>query len=200
MANADRFEREPNLIELYSEAEVSARIWTMAQDVRDMYADSDPIFVAFLNGALPFASQLMTQITRQDPNFHPVLDCMIVSTYKDGMKAGKPRIVTDLAPTTHIVGRRIVMLDDLIDTGTTASFMDGVFRFRGAEEVDMVTLVQKQNPDSLYPDIMLYGFDAPKDAWLTGMGMDNAPYKREANRWMTSIAIVEPLDEQTTET
>lgn len=192
-------EREPILTELYSESEVSARIWSLAQDVRDIYGNSNPLFVAFLNGALPFASQLMTQIARQDPSFNPVLDCMIVSTYKDGTKAGKPSIVTDLAPTTSVVGRRIIMLDDLIDTGTTAAYMDGVFRFRGAEEVDMITLVQKQNPDSLYPDVTLYGFDAPRDAWLTGMGMDNAPHKPEANRWMTSIAIVEPLGEQPSE-
>jgi len=176
--------------ELASEAQVNSRIDEMAATIIERYQGLNPLFVCFLKGAVPFTARLMSSIASQDPTFHPQVDFMTISTYGTGREAREPRIVMDLAPNVQIADRVVVMLDDVLDTGTTADHAKKHFFNLGAAAVDLAVLVQKNNERPLYPRAAFFGFESPAHEWLTGMGMDDAKQAVEANRWMGSIVIV----------
>jgi hypoxanthine phosphoribosyltransferase len=173
---------------LYSEEEVSQRIDAMAADIVERYRDDKPLFVCLLRGGAPFAARLMFAVAQLDPHFHPELDYMTVRTYASERSASHPELVMGLAPGTDILGRTVVMVDDVLDQGHTAGFTSGYLKLLGAARVDLIVLMQKDHAREHYPDATLYGFVAPNE-WLTGMGMDDTRIAREANRWLGALAV-----------
>lgn len=171
---------------LYTEDQVNEQIARIASEVIRDHRDDNPLFVALLRGAAPFASKLMFEIARQSPDMHPDLDYMMVSTYGDTQRAHEPRIVTDLAPTTEVKGRTVIILDDVLDKGITAEFVRTHLMSMGAQAVKLAVLAQKQveRVHDITPDYC--GFDAT-DEWLVGMGMDDADLAHEGNRWIGEI-------------
>lgn len=148
--------------------------------------DELPLFVALLRGAAPFASKLMFEITRQAPEGHPELDYMMVSTYGDDRTAGEPRIVTDLAPSTEVNGRSVLVIDDVLDKGITANFVFEHLKNRGASDVQLAVLAQKDVQRAHDISASYCAFDLG-EKWLTGMGMDDAKAAPEAYRWLEEI-------------
>jgi hypoxanthine phosphoribosyltransferase len=180
---------------LYSEAEVDERIGQMASEIIGRYKDENPLFVCLMRGAVPFASKLIFEIVRQDRDFNPEVDNMTVTTYGAERQAHPPQVIYDLAPDTETQGRRVVLLDDCLDKGITADFTSEYLKSQhGAAEVDLVVLVQKQRPRQHFAQATLYGFEA-RDVWLTGMGLDDAHYGKEAGRWLSYIAIAGGVEE-----
>jgi len=174
---------------LYTEAEVDARIAAMAVDITRSYKGTDTLFVALLNGALPFTAKLMCAIQHHDPHFHPNVQSMIVSRYGSSREPGKPHLVTDLPPDYRVLAKRhVVLLDDLVDKGGTTEFTERHLYGYGAENIERIVLVKKLKNPPVECNLAMYGFEAP-DLWLTGMGMDNAHLALEANRWAGWIAI-----------
>ena len=101
---------------LYDSTDVKKRIGQLASEITARHDDESPLFVALLRGANPFASQLMFEITRQAPDFHPELDYMMTSRYADSViPNSETQIVMDLAPTTEVKGRSVVIVDDVLD-------------------------------------------------------------------------------------
>ncbi|MEO5949126.1 MAG: phosphoribosyltransferase family protein [Candidatus Saccharimonas sp.] len=171
---------------LYTADQVDVQISRIAGEIiRDQKADN-PLFVALLRGAAPFASKLMFEIAKQAPDMHPDLDYMMVSTYGSTQRAHEPRIVTDLAPDTDVRGRTVIVLDDVLDKGITAEFVRRHLASMGASAVKLAVLAQKQveRVYDITPDYC--GFDAT-DEWLVGMGMDDAGLSHEGNRWIGEI-------------
>lgn len=173
--------------------EVEARIEVLATEiVRDFAgAAARPVFVALLRGAAPFATKLMFAVQRADPDFHPEIDYMMVSTYGEGQKAGTPRIVTGLAPETEVDGRTVIIVDDVLDKGITAQFVMEHMKSRGAAATKLAVLANKK-ADKTYDITADYcGFTLP-DVWLVGMGMDNASEGKEFRRWDGAISEMRP--------
>jgi hypoxanthine phosphoribosyltransferase len=180
MINPDKYRR------LYDAAEVNQRIGSIATEMVVNYRNKNPLFVALLRGAAPFSSKLMFEIAQLAPDMHPELDYMMVSTYGDSHHAGEPRIVTDLAPTTKVFGRDVVVIDDVLDLGRTANFVKMHLERLGAIDTRLAVLARK-GAEREYPVEADYvGFDTG-DAWLVGMGMDNAEETHEAYRWLDEI-------------
>lgn len=168
--------------------EVDEEIANLANQILSDYPDTSPLFVALLRGAAPFASKLMFAITEQHPEYHPDLDYMMVSAYGSGRKAGTPRVVTDLAPDSDLRGRAVIVLDDVLDKGVTAEFVINHLHNRGATDIKLAVLVDKK-VERQYPIQADYVcFDA-NDAWLSGMGMDDASIAHEAYRWSSQIWV-----------
>ena len=145
-----------------------------------------PLFVSLLRGAAPFSSMLMFELARQAPEFHPEIDYMMVSTYGGERHASKPHIVTDLAPSTTVTGRTVVIIDDVLDKGITAQFVTQHLRKRGAAQVRLAVLCDKRTQRSydITPDYSGFTFE---DNWLVGMGMDDARAATEGYRWLEEI-------------
>lgn len=189
---------------LVPELQVTARINAMASSLIQLFSGTDPLFVTLLNGGAPFSMRLMAAIARQDPNFHPQQEFMTVSFYgEDRTAATAPKVVMDLPPRYSqdfgLEGRKVLMVDDLLDRGYTAAFVDEHLRKLGAVDVSLVALGRKMiEPDLVnYDPPLLHGFDLP-DVWLTGMGMDDEDVCLEANRhagWIaTARGIPAPSD------
>ncbi len=171
---------------LFNEKQVNDAIDLMASNISEDMAATNPLFVALLRGAAPFASKLMFSIQRQNPEFHPELDYMMVSTYGNEQIAGEPHIVTDLAPDTNVKDRTAIIVDDVLDKGVTANFVKAHLMLRGARVVKLAVLVSK-NTEKLYPIEPDYCGAFLEDVWLTGMGLDDASVAKEHGRWQEYI-------------
>jgi hypoxanthine phosphoribosyltransferase len=175
---------------LYSEDQVSQRIDELAAEVIARYRDTRTIFVSLLNGAQPFTAKLMFAIQRLDPTFHPNVQSMILSHYGPNREPGPLRVVTDLPPEYRdLRSMRAVVLDDLIDRGSTLEYAAEHLRSYGAQSVESIVLVRKHKDPPVASNVVLVGFDEVPDLWLTGMGMDDQATAPEANRWAAWIAI-----------
>ena len=165
---------------------IDESIEALATHIISDSSDEKPIFVALLRGAAPFASKLMFAIARQAPKFHPEIDYMMVSTYGNERSAGKPQIVTDLAPSTDVTERTVIVLDDVLDKGITADFVIKHLTTMGAKHVKLAVLADKQTK-RIVPIEADYACLNVKDVWLVGMGMDDSATQKEAYRWQDSI-------------
>ncbi len=175
----------PNYIQIATETEVSAVITRLATTIVAEHPSS-PLFVSLLRGAAPFSSQLMHSIVDVSPEYHPELDYMMVATYGDEKTAGQPRIVTDITPSTIIKNRTVIIIDDVLDKGITARFVSLHLKNLGALEIKLAVLCDKKT--TRLEDIKAdYAGFTVEDAWIIGMGMDNASEAKEAYRWTRDI-------------
>lgn len=176
---------EEHYNKLASSSEVQSHIERIAREILIKHSVT-PLFVALLRGAAPFTSKLLFEITKQSPNFHPELDYMTVSTYGDGRQVGEPHIVTDLAPSTNVSNRPVIVLDDVLDKGVTADFVFRHLQARNAGKLELAVLCDKTT-ERIRPITADYVGFTFKDNWLTGMGMDDASMATEAHRWLDEI-------------
>jgi hypoxanthine phosphoribosyltransferase len=176
---------------LATDTQVAARINELASELINDFSDKNPLFVALLRGAAPFASQLMFAIAEQAPMFHPELDYMMVKTYGAERHASEPRIITDLAPDTVTVDRPVIIIDDVLDKGITAHFVASHLKKRGAADIRLAVLADKQTErvEDVTADYTGFVVD---DVWLVGMGMDDADGGKEHYRWAQGIWSVGP--------
>lgn len=171
---------------LASTEQVDEKIHELAARIHSDHQNELPLFVALLRGAAPFASKLMLELTKQSPQSHPEIDYMMVSTYGSGQEAGEPHIVTDLAPTTTVRDRAVIVIDDVLDKGITADFVSSHLRARGAAAIQLAVLCDKQvtRERDVVADYVGFEFG---DNWLVGMGMDDANAATEGYRWLQEI-------------
>lgn len=174
---------------LFSATEVDSAITTLAHDIITATAGTKPLFVALLRGAAPFSSKLMFEITAQAPDMHPELDYMTISTYGTGRQAGTPHIAMDLAPDTQVADRTIIVLDDVLDKGVTSTFVTHYLLDKGAKDVKLAVLVEKDIERTSPEHADFVCFHASKE-WLVGMGMDDAIVARDGYRWLDEIRVV----------
>jgi hypoxanthine phosphoribosyltransferase len=176
---------------LFTAEQVTERIGQMAGQIAGNYDPKSTLFVALLNGAVPFTVELMRAIERQNPDFHPDVQYMKVSRYGTSREPGELQVINDLPLQYHeLKGRAVVLLDDLLDAGGTLTFAKQRLMDYGAAEVDCAVLVKKLKQPPVDLDLALYGFEAP-DEWLVGMGMDDSSRAPEANRWSPWIGIAD---------
>jgi hypoxanthine phosphoribosyltransferase len=171
---------------LATAAEVDQEIVRIAGEILRDEPDPSPLFVALLRGAAPFSSKLMFELARQSPDFHPEIDYMMVSTYGGERHASEPHIVTDLAPSTTVNGRDVIIIDDVLDKGITADFVTKHLQARGAADVKLAVLCDKRTARERDTSADYCGFTFD-DNWLVGMGMDDAEAADEGYRWLGEI-------------
>lgn len=181
---------------LYDRETVTQRIGQIANTIIERHRDDNPLFVALPRGAMPFASQLMFSITDQAPDFHPELDVMITARNHNVFDAGQtPEIVTSLTPTTRVLDRPIVLIDDVLDLGKTPEAVREHLRSLGARSIELAVLVQKdiaKQASGIHADYVGFRTSAQ---WLAGMGMKDDEIAPEAYRWSPDILELKPLNE-----
>lgn len=160
---------------LISEEVLQEKIQDLGKQLSEEYQDRFPLVVGVLKGALPFMADL---IKRMD--IHLEIDLMAVSSYgKSTVSSGEVKIIKDLD--TSLEGRDVIIVEDIIDSGLTLSYLVQLFKTRNANSVKIVTLLDK--PTGRKVDIKpdLAGFIVP-DAFVVGYGLDyieryrNLPY------------------------
>jgi len=150
---------------LYTEAEINARLAVLAAEIEKDYVGKDILLVGVLRGAVMVMADLARHFAR-----HVEMDWMAVSSYGSGTKSsGVVRILKDLD--TDINGRHVLVVEDIIDTGLTLSWLVSNLGSRGPASVEVCTLLRKPGAQRMRVDVKYVGYDIPNE-FVVGYGLD----------------------------
>ena len=158
---------------LISEEEINQITKQLGEEITKYYASQDLVVVGLLKGSVPFMAELVKRI-----NTNLELDFMDVSSYS-GKKSTEVKVNKDIS--CCVADRKVLIVEDIVDTGKTLKVVKEMFYTKGAEEVKIVTLLDK--PDGRLVDIEAdwCGFKIPNE-FVIGYGLDynqkyrNLPY------------------------
>src|SRR5271166_3383961 len=152
---------------LITAEQLQARIGELAAQIDADYAGRDLLLIGVLKGAV----MVMADLARA---MHlPVqMDWMAISSYGSGTKSsGVVRILKDLD--ADISGRHVVVVEDIVDSGLTLSWLIGNLKSRGPASVQVCVLLRKPNSVRMNVDVAYTGFEID-DAFVVGYGLDYA--------------------------
>ena len=160
---------------LYSEEEISAVVKDLGAQLTKEYEGKNPLVIGVLKGAVMF----MTDLSRaMDCDLE--LDFMDVSSYGAGMESsGDVKILKDLD--TTVDGRDLLIVEDIIDTGRTLSYLIEIFKYRKAKSIKVVPLMDKKERREVDLEADYIGINVPNE-FVVGYGLDfnekyrNLPY------------------------
>ena len=169
----------PNLEVLFSEQQIRDRIKEIGADITRDYAGRNPLLIGVLKGACFFLSDLLRAIdTRLSIEF------IAISSYGSSTRtSGEVRILKDLD--VAVEGRDIIVVEDIVDTGLTLSYLLANLKSRGAASVKLVALLDKYERRERPVEIDYLGFKIP-DHFVVGYGLDFA----ERYRNLPFIAVL----------
>jgi hypoxanthine phosphoribosyltransferase len=169
----------PNLEVLFSAEQIAERVREMGATIAADYAGREFILIGILKGATLFLADLMRAIDA------PVsVEFMAVSSYGNRTRSsGEVRIVKDLD--VSIEGKNVIVVEDIVDTGLTLSYLLENLRSRGAASVKLAALLDKPEPRKSHVSIDYVGFEVP-NKFLVGYGLDAA----ERYRNLPFIAVM----------
>lgn len=160
---------------LFTEADIRARVDHVAREVAAYYQGEPCTVVAVLKGGCVFAADLIRKLPM------PLgLSFAAASSYRDGTTSGALKL-TFLPPEPEIRGRRILLVDDILDTGRTAAALRKELLAHGAHEVKTCVLLDKPSRRVVACQADFSCFDVP-DVFIVGYGLDfagryrNLPY------------------------
>jgi hypoxanthine phosphoribosyltransferase len=159
---------EGDLVEvLFSEKQIQDRLAELAAEIERDYEGKDILLVGVLRGAVMVMADLARHFTR-----HLEMDWMAISSYGSGTKSsGVVRILKDLD--TDISGRHVLVVEDIIDTGLTLSWLVSNLSSRGPASVEICTLLRKPEAQQMSVDVKYVGYDIPNE-FVVGYGLDYA--------------------------
>lgn len=166
---------------LVSEAELEAKVQELADKISADYADKNPVFIGILKGSFVFMADLMRKI-----NIYCDIDFMAVSSYGNkSTSSGAVKINKDLGQ--DIEGRHVVIIEDILDSGRTLSYLKKYLMNRDPASISICTLLDK--PARREADIKAdyFGFDIP-DEFVVGYGLDYAEHYRN----LPFIGVLKP--------
>ncbi len=166
---------------LYSEEELSARVRELGAQITKDYEGKSPLLVGVLKGSFVFMADLVRAI-----DLPCELDFMVVSSYGSGTKTtGAVQIIKDLQ--VDIAGRDIIVIEDILDSGMTLSYLSGILSERGAASIKICTLLDK--PARRVADVTpAYKGFTIDDKFIVGYGLDYA----EKYRNLPFIGVLDP--------
>lgn len=152
---------------LLTEADIQSRLAELAVEIERDYTGREILLVGVLKGAVMVMADLSRHLSR-----HVETDWMAVSSYGSGTRSsGVVRIIKDLD--TDLTGRHVLVVEDIIDTGLTLSWLVANLRSRGPASVEICTLLRKPEAAKTSVDVRYVGFDIP-NAFVVGYGLDYA--------------------------
>lgn len=152
---------------LIPERRLRARVRALGRRIRKDHPQRPLLFVGVLRGAFVFLADLIREVG-------PPLECDFVgvSSYGDRMESrGRPRLELDLC--RPVRGRSVVLVEDIIDSGRTASFLLDLLRRRRPASLRLCALLRKPSRVKFPLQVDYLGFDIP-DGFVVGYGMDYA--------------------------
>ncbi|MBI5870158.1 MAG: hypoxanthine phosphoribosyltransferase [Actinobacteria bacterium] len=150
---------------ILSEKEIRARVTELAAMISADYADKEPLLVCVLKGAVFFMADLVRELTVPSE-----LDFMAVSSYGSATdSSGVVRILKDLD--ANIEGRNVIIIEDIIDSGLTLSYLRKNLRSRNPASVEVCSLLTKPSRRKVDIACKYVGFEVP-DKFVVGYGLD----------------------------
>lgn len=166
---------------LVSAQEIRDRIAELAAEIDSFYAENPPLLIGVLKGAVPFMADLSRALQLDVQQ-----DWMAVSSYGSGTSSsGVVRILKDLD--TDVAGRDLLIVEDIIDSGLTLSWLTANLKARGAKSLEIVTLLRKPEAAKVAIDVRWVGFEIPNE-FVVGYGLDYD----ERYRNLEGIGVLSP--------
>ncbi len=152
---------------LLSEEQLHARLDELAAQIDADYAGRQLLLVGVLKGAVMVMADLARRL-----HGDVAMDWMAVSSYGSGTKSsGVVRILKDLD--TDLTGRHVLIVEDIIDSGLTLSWLLSNLRSRGPESVEVAAMLRKPEAAKVDVPVKYVGFDIPTE-FVVGYGLDYA--------------------------
>ena len=165
---------------LISEEEIHAKVREMGQKISEDFRGKNPLFVGVLKGCFIFMSDLLRNV-----DIHCTMDFMSVSSYQGTNSTGAVKITKDL--NQDIEGRHIIIVEDILDSGLTLSYLKQYLMGRKPASISIATLLDKpaRRKADVYADYSC--FEVP-DAFVVGYGLDY----NEVYRNLPYIGVLKP--------
>jgi hypoxanthine phosphoribosyltransferase len=169
---------------LFGRADVRRRVQELGRTITGDYVGRNPVLITVLKGAAVFLADLMRQIDLPvEPHF------MAVSRYGDAEESmGRVQILLDVD--VDLVGRDVILVEDIVDTGLTLRYLLATLRARSPASLEVCTLLDKSVRRIVPAELRYVGFDCP-DRFVVGYGLDF----RERYRNLPDILQVDDLPE-----
>jgi hypoxanthine phosphoribosyltransferase len=152
---------------LLTEEQLGARLDEIAAQIDADYAGREILVVGVLKGAVMVMADLARRISTP-----LAMDWMAVSSYGSGTKSsGVVRILKDLD--ADLTGKHVLIVEDIIDSGLTLSWLLANLRSRGPATVEIATMLRKPDAAKVEVDVRYVGFDIPNE-FVVGYGLDYA--------------------------
>ncbi len=152
---------------LISRENIDERVRELAWDISSTYGGRDLVILGVLKGAVIFLSDLIRNLP---VSMATELDFLGVSSYGSSTKSsGVVRIIKDLD--ISITGRNVIIVEDIVDTGLTLSYLVNILRERDPETLDVCALLDKPSRRKTDIEIAFRGFEIP-DEFVVGYGLD----------------------------
>ena len=166
---------------LFTEAQIQERLGEMAETIAADYDGQELLMVGILRGAV----MVMADLARSLPR-HVEMDWIAISSYGSGTKSsGVVRLLKDLD--TDITDRHVLIVDEIIDTGLTLSWLVNSLSSRNPASIEIATLLRKPEALTMPVEPKYVGWDIPNE-FVVGYGLD---YK-EKYRNLRDIGTLAP--------
>ncbi|AKO90750.1 MULTISPECIES: hypoxanthine phosphoribosyltransferase [Priestia] len=166
---------------LISEEQLQEKVKELGKVLSEEYKDRFPLAIGVLKGAMPFMGDLLKRV-----DTYLEMDFMDVSSYGNStVSSGEVKIIKDLD--TSVEGRDILIIEDIIDSGLTLSYLVELFRYRKAKSIKIVTLLDKPSGRKSDIEADYIGFEVP-NAFVVGYGLDY----QEKYRNLPYIGVLKP--------
>lgn len=160
---------------LIAQEDLEARVRALGREISDTYRGAVPLLISILKGGVVFLTDLMRAVSI--PHH---IDFLQVSSYAGGTKTtGTVRIMSDLG--TNIAGRDVLVVEDIIDTGLTLTYLLKQLQIRQPHSLRVCALLSKSEARQVHVPIDFLGFEIPNE-FVVGYGLDyeekyrNLPY------------------------
>ena len=166
---------------MISEEEIAKRVGELGKQLTEEYQGKDLLIVGILKGCMLFLSDLVRAI-----DLPLTMDFMVVSSYGSTTKSsGVVRIIKDLE--REIEGKDVLIVEDIVDTGLTLSYLIENFKTRNPKSVKVCSLLDKPDRRKAQVDIGYVGFKIA-DEFVVGYGLDYA----EIYRNLPFVCVLKP--------
>ncbi len=155
---------------LLSSSEIERRVKEMAKLITADYKDKNLLLVGVLKGCFVFLSDLVKHI-----EIDMSVDFMMISSYEGRQSSGVVRILLDLKQS--IEGKDVLIVEDIVDSGLTISYLLKSMKMRNPASVEVCTLLNKPSCRKIDIDLKYIGFNIP-DKFVVGYGLDYREYYR----------------------
>jgi hypoxanthine phosphoribosyltransferase len=166
---------------LLTEQQIHDRIAELCREIERDYEGRDLLLVGVLRGAVMVMADLARELKRDIE-----MDWMAVSSYGRGTRSsGVVRILKDLD--TDLIGRNVLIVEDIVDSGLTLSWLRENLESRGAASVEICALLRKPDAAKVDVEARYVGFEIP-NAFVVGYGLDYA----ERFRNLRAVGVLAP--------
>jgi len=164
----------------FTEEEIKCRVKELGAQISVDFADKNPIFIGVLKGCWVFMADLMRSVS-----IPCAVDFMAVKSYSGTTSTGAVQIQKDL--NEIIEGRHIIMVEDILDTGRTLSYLTKYLMARNPASITIATLMDKPSRRQAPVEAKYSCFEVP-DEFVVGYGLDY----NEAYRNLPYIGVLKP--------